>query len=119
MVLGMTYEQAAEKIPIQDLAELRANGVNKLGLQGLDAILELAEERNLSVISFDYTPSTLTEGIRYLAIVPAPSDDPLMSHTVAIDESGTVFDPDPAQAESRKYYKDYDIWAVLGFKKRA
>jgi hypothetical protein len=112
MVLDLTYEQAAEQIPIQDMGEILETGVNKLGIDGLDSIEKMAEARGRTILDLP-KPFALQRGFRYLAVIPSVGNNPLQYHVVAVDENGIVFDPDHDRANWRKRWTEYDFVAVL------
>ena len=113
MVLDMSYEEVSETIPLPDLDTLRITGKNSLGLKAFDDLKTLAESKSKKVIDLGYVPDTLRAGSRYLGMLPTP--DPLVTHVVAIDESGIAFNPDTNQEKSRDW-RDYDFLAVLEFR---
>ena len=113
MVLDLTYEQVSEQVPLQDATALERAGRNCLGLTGLDNIELLALEHGKRVSDFPAKPFILKPGLRYIGMICSP--DPSITHVVAIDESGVVFDPDPAKEQSRENWETYDFMAVLEF----
>ena len=115
MVLDMTYEQVAETIPLQDMEELEKTGVNRLGLIAYDRIEELARSRNIQIVGSESGQFVCEIGLRYLAVFPADTD-PLMTHTVAIDEMGLVFDPDPVNEHVRGYWSSFDFLGMMEFR---
>ena len=113
MVLDLTYEQVSEQVPLQDAAALERTGRNWLGLTGLDNIELLALEHGKRVSRFPC--KTIHSETRSTLHRYDLQPDPLITHVVAIDESGVVFDPDPAKEQSRENWETYDFMAVLEF----
>jgi hypothetical protein len=113
MIMDMTYEEVSKTIPLPDIDALRLTGKNSLGLRAFDDMKELAKSRGKRVLDFGYLPETLVPGSRYLGLLSTP--DPLVTHTVAIDEQGIVLDPDSAQEQSH-HWRNYDFMALLEFR---
>jgi hypothetical protein len=113
MVLDITYEQAAS-VPLQDTNELRDTGTNKSGALALDRIETLAQSQGKQIVDLDTKPFVCKAGLRYIAVVG--TTDPLIAHSVAIDETGIVFDPDTANKNSRKHWSEYEALAMLEFR---
>jgi len=62
-------------------------------------------------------PFVLTKGLRYIAMVS--TGKPHQNHSVAIDENGIVFDPDPDNEHVREPWTKYRFLAVLEFRPMA
>jgi hypothetical protein len=114
MVLDMTYDEVAAVMPLQDMDVLRNTGQNKLGIYGWRNLHILAKERGKAIVDFTSKPFVRKPGLRYLGMLATP--DPLLTHIVAIDEDGIVFDPDPNNEKSRKSWLEYDFMAMAEFR---
>jgi hypothetical protein len=108
MVLDMSYEQVSGIVPIQDMGELQRTGTNRVGLLALDRIKKLAESQGKQVIDLP-EPFVCKAGTRYVSAIA--TTDPLMAHTVAVDENGVVFDP--LNEHTRKDWSGYQFLAML------
>jgi hypothetical protein len=111
MVLDSTYDAVSKTVPLQDFQILEETGINTLGLLGLDEIEQLALKQGKQMIDVD-KPFSPRRGLRYIAMIPRAE---LMTHCIAIDETGTVFDPDPASKNTRNHWSTYNIIALLEF----
>jgi hypothetical protein len=109
MVFDLSYDEAAERIPLQDLAAFQKTGTNLIGTQAFDAIVGLAHERGKRIDDV-FKPLVCQIGVRYIAVLAATP----VNHAVAVDELGFVFDPAEA-APSGQRWSEYDFYAVLGF----
>jgi hypothetical protein len=59
-------------------------------------------------------PFACEVGLRYVLLIA--TTDPLIKHTVAIDESCVVFDSDPGNENLRKNWSEYNAIAMLEFR---
>jgi uncharacterized protein YvpB len=99
MVLEMTYEEVSEHIPLQDWDAVKQSRFNSLGLVGWNNMNALAQTRGWVVFDFPAKPFIAKLGFRYLGMLATA--DPSLTHVVAIDETGLVFDP-----ENEFFHKD-------------
>ena len=114
MVLDLTYEQVSDKVPLQSIEDLRQTGINGLGIVAWNNLKTLARARGKVIFDFPDKPFILRPGLRYLGMLPTANY--LLTHVVAIDETGVVFDPDPAKEQSRENWETYDFMAMLEFR---
>ena len=114
MVLDMTYEEVSGSVPLQDVPELQRTGVNRLGLVAMDRVEELAKSQGKQVVDLPSKPFICRAGLRYISAIA--TTNPLIAHSVAIDENGVVFDPDPANEHYRKHWAEYEALAMLEFR---
>lgn len=115
MVFNLSYEQARMYIPpprredLQNLEEL--NELNALVLERLQSLSNLTGNE---MSALDGPPYELKEGSRY--ILWLETDEPNVLHSVAVDETGIVFNPDPNEQDVRKRWTEYRIKAALEFR---
>jgi len=112
MVLDSTYDCVSKTVPLQDPKAIEETGTNKLGLLGLAEIEKLALKQGKQMIDVPDKPFNPRRGLRYIAMIPRTEQ---ACHCVAIDETGTVFDPDPDRKEARDHWSTYNILALLEF----
>jgi len=114
MVFDLSYEQACWFIPLpreEDLKDESVNEVTELAVSRLQSLSNLSAKE---MSALDGPPFDLKEGCRYIASLE--TDRPNFLHSVAVDETGTVFDPDLDNQHLRKHWTEYQIKAVLEFR---
>jgi hypothetical protein len=114
MVLDLSYEQVAETVPLPDMGELQRTGRNSLGSAAFDGMKLLATTHGKSVLDNCMKPFSLKQGFRYLGMLSTSNS--LLTHVVAIDQNGIVFDPDPVNEQSRESWQAYDFMAIVEFR---
>lgn len=110
MILDTYYHDAVRVVPLRDWEQIQQSGV--IGLHGLDNLIRLAEAQGLSVTEVK-KPFFCLPGCRYIMMLA--SEDPCEYHTVSVDESGVVLDPDTRNT-SGKHWSEYSPVAMLEFR---
>jgi len=108
MVLDMTYQEAAEKVPLQDASDLVSTGVI-----AIEKVRELGQSMGWAVIDLE-KPYILQNDCRYILVIPR--ELPPLCHAVAVDEFGCVVDPDCGR-ESGKQWSDLEVVGLLEFRR--
>lgn len=113
MIFDLSYERAAWFIPLPretDLKDGLANEITELSIERRHSLAKLSGKE---VAALDGPPFKLEKGCRYIAWLP--TDKPDIFHSVVVDETGTVFDPDPDNQDVHKSWTEYSFKAVLEF----
>jgi|HubBroStandDraft_1064217.scaffolds.fasta_scaffold16216_3 hypothetical protein len=109
MLFDMDYAQVADLVPLQDdLEQLQRTGVNVVGVQAFDIFAALAESRDLEIADVQ-KPFACKAESRYLLALS--TSDRHINHCVAVDETGTAFDPE--DSTSRKHWSEYEPIGML------
>lgn len=113
MVFDISYERAGMFIPLPQDDDLQ-DGENVLADLIYDRLQKLAAMHGKEAIDLDDPPWDVKRGLRYIALIPTGT--PHLNHSVAIDEEGIVFDPDPDNQANRRPWTEYPIIAMLEFR---
>jgi len=104
MLLGLGYEEVEQALGGGvDLSKLNDDTLRKIESERLwQLFFALLEKHHRGVVEFSTMPP-IVEGRRYWVEVQiCDRDNPLsrdVSHSIAVDESGRVFDPNPEYRE--------------------
>jgi hypothetical protein len=104
MVFDLTYKEAARFIPLQRADDFQ-DGENMLADSIREGLEKLALTYEKEMVDLDEPPFRLKEGFRYIAIVPTGA--PHLNHTVAVDETGIVFNPDSDSRDDRRHWSEH------------
>jgi hypothetical protein len=103
MILDMTYDEVARSIPLQTQTQ-----ITETGYMVFDRVIELLSSKGLTIES----ATACNPGTRYLAV--SWDGTSVLAHSLAVDESGTVFDP--LDSSSRKHWSEIPAFAFLALR---